>query len=349
MKFLKILVTTSILASSLLAIEPIAKESGWSGIVLMGAGSIKYKNNEIAGNRLLDVENKSISNYGSPESQSTAFPLLTGNAKYTLQDKKTEIFIGNSLEDYLRMDSSLSLGIRHSYKDIGIIGVRILASVTPTDVWEDPFYKGGDRTDTQRTSAGIGLKWESILGSNFEVDVRARNIDFDNDKNGAYLVNNGLAGTSTGDNGSLYISDTQQKLLKRDGTLASTEILYTYVVKKSNIIIPSIKFINDDRDGNARDNVRTDIKLSYFYMSKKFVVATNIFLGSSSYDENNPIFNKKQDTDFIGGGVNITYKNIFNSPNWNLNAGVYASKGDSDIDFYDTSIFMATIGMAYRF
>ena len=353
MKLFKLAITCSLIVSSLLAIEPISKESGWSGFVLLGAGTIEYENNEVAGNQMVDVEDKTISNYGSPNSQSTAIPVFTGTVKYTLEDKKTEIFIGNSLEDYLRMDSSLSLGIRHDFKDVGILGIRLLASTVPTDVWEDPFYKGGDRTDTERTSAGIGLKWESIFGSNFEIDMRARNIEFDKDRNGASLNENlggnGAAGTSTGDNGAMYISDAGQRLLEREGSIAITEILYTYTLNDSNIFVPSVKFTNDDRDGDARDYTKAEIKISHMYHNKRWVYVGNIFVGSSEYDEDNPVFGKKQDTDFIGAGINVTYKNIFNLKNWSLNAGVYASEGDSDIDFYDTEIFMATIGMAYRF
>ena len=353
MKIIKTLLATSLIASSLMAIEPIQKEAGWSGFILMGGGYLQYENNEVAGNRLVDVEDKQISNYGSPDSQSTGTPVITGTARYTLENKKTEFFIGNSLEDYLRMDATLALGVRHDFEGLGIMGVRLLASITPTEVWEDPFLKNQDRSDTERTSTGLGLKWESILGSNFEIDIRARKFEFDNDRNGESLnIDKGATGPlggATGDNGAVYIDNAGQKLLEREGTMASIEVLYTWDMNKNNFLIPALKFTNDDRDGDARDSTRTELKLSHIFINQNWIVASSIYAGQASFDEENPIFQKKQDTDFLGGGMNITYKNIFGWQDWNLNGGFYASQGDSDIDFYDTKLFIATLGVAYSF
>jgi len=353
MKILNSILTASLLITSAMAIEPIQKEAGFSGFVLMGGGYLAYENNEIAGNRLFNVQDSTLDNYGSPTEKKIGIPIFTGTVRYTLENKKTEFFIGNSLEDYLRMDATLALGVRHQFDGIGILGIRLLASTTPTDVWEDPFYKDGNRNDTERKSAGIGLKWESIMGSNFEVDIRARNISFDNDRNGASLnenlTGNGPAGTPTGDHGAVYISNAGQKLLEREGTLTSIEGLYTWNIDGNNFLIPSLKFTNDDRDGDARDSTRADLQLSHIFMNKTWIVASSLYVGSSSYDKDNPVFLKKQDTDYVGGGINLTYKDIFGWKDWALNAGAYASKGDSDIEFYDTNILLATAGIAYSF
>lgn len=354
MKTVKTLLLTSLIIASALAIEPIKKEAGWSGFIILGGGYLKYENNEVAGNRLVDVEDKQIDNLGSPDSQTTGIPVVTGIVRYTLDNKKTEFFLGNSLEDYLRMDATLALGVRHDFENIGILGIRLLASVTPTDVWEDPFHRGSDRSDTERTSAGIGLKWERIMDTKFEIDFRGRNIEFDRDRNGESLNAErdpglGTVGDLIGDNGAHYIDNSGQKLLEREGTHASLELLYTWKMNDDNRLIPAVKFMNDDRDGEARDNTRTELKLSHIYTNKKWLVATSLYAGASSYDKENPVFEKKQDTDYLGGGMNITRKDIFGWKDWGLNGGFFASQGDSDIDFYDTSMFIATLGVVYRF
>lgn len=339
---------SSLLASAAMAIEPMQKEAGWSGFLLMGAGYLKYENNEIAGNRLFNVSDTRLDDYGSAKSKSIGIPVLTGTASYTLEGSKTEFFIGNSLEDYLRMDATLALGVRHQFDGVGILGIRLLASTTPTDVWEDPFYKGGDRRDTERKSKGLGLKWESIMSSNFEIDIRARKMEFDNDRNGESL-NDGIGGLPTGDNGAFTIDNAGQKLLEREGNLVSAEVLYTWTMNPNNFLIPAIKFTNDDRDGDARDNTRAELKLSHIFMNPKWIVASSIVAGKASFDKENPIFLKKQDTTQIGMGINVTYKNVFGWKHWNVNGGFYASQGDSDIDFYDTKLFLATLGVAYSF
>jgi len=336
MKIINSLIATIMVSSSLIALEPMAKESGFSGFAVLGTGYIEYKSNEVAGNKLVDLKNERITGYGTPSKQSQSIPVITGTVKYTLEDKKTEFFLGNSLEDYLRMDSSLSLGVRHKFDDIGILGIRILASVSPTKVYEDPLSVGIKRNTTERTSAGLGIKWENIMDSNFEVDIRARNIEFENDLNGLSLV-----GTT--------INIAEYKDLERDGTMTSAELLYTVSLNEHHTLVPSIKFTSNDRDGAARDYTQSEVKLSYFYFSQKWIVSTLIYAGESSYDKRNPVFDKKQDTDFLGAGVNVTYKQPFGWKHWGINAGFFASRGDSDIDFYDTRLTLATIAVAYHF
>ncbi len=349
MKIVKILISTSLIVSSLMALEPMQKEAGWSGFVLMGGGGISYESSEISGLKILDLDHKTIQDRSSAKTESGFLPMLTGTVQYTLEDKKTEFFAGNSLEDFLRFDMSLALGARHQFDGVGILGVRFLFSTTPTQVWEDPLLTGVERTSTDRTSKGLGLKWESIMGSNFEVDVRARKFEFDTDRNGISLIDNANAGTSAGTNGEVYITSAQQKLLEREGNMVSIEGLYTWHVNQSHFLIPSIKLTDDNRDGDARDNTRIDLKLSYVFINQHWTVASLVSLGKASYDTENPIFQKKQDTNLMNLGINATYKQVFDWKHWSLNANVFMAKGDSDIDFYDQSLYVATVGVVYSF
>ena len=61
MRVLKSVVLASFLVSSAMAIQPIQKEAGWSGFILLGVGGLNFKNNEVAENSLVDVEDKRIS------------------------------------------------------------------------------------------------------------------------------------------------------------------------------------------------------------------------------------------------------------------------------------------------
>ena len=208
---------------------------------------------------------------------------------------------------------------------------------------------GVKREKTDRTSSGVGLKWERIMDSNFEVDFRFRNIDFDNDTNGLSLVNNGSAGTSAGSNGEVYITSDEQKLLSRTGTESTVEFLYTWNLDNKNFIIPSFTYTNHNRDGAARDNDEVELKLTHAYWGSKWVVSSNVFIGTALFDQENPVYNKKQDANSFGAGVNITYKEPFGWEKFGINANIATAKSDSEIDFYDSELFVATIGLAYRF
>ena len=349
MNIIKSLITALLLSNTVMAIEPIQEEAGWSGFLVLGAGHLKYKNNEVAGSELVDVEDKQINHLGSASYQTTTLPVVTGTLRYTLENKKTELFVGNSLEDFLRMDATLALGIRHDFDGIGILGVRILASATPTEVWEDPFLTGMDRTSTDRSSAGLGLKWERILDSKFDIDFRVRDVTFKNDINGLALVDNLNAGSSAGANGEVFITDTQQKLLEREGILASLELLYTWRVNQNNLLSPSVKYIVNDRDGKARDFSQAEVQLGHAFFNRKWLIATNVFVGQSEYDTENPIFNEYEDKFYYGAGVNATYKRPFGWEHWGVNINASAIKGNSEIDFYDTSAYLVSLALAYNF
>ena len=48
-------------------------------------------------------------------------------------------------------------------------------------------------------------------------------------------------------------------------------------------------------------------------------------------------------------GINATYKQMFGWKHWSLNTNAFMAKGDSDIDFYDQSLYVATVGVVYSF
>lgn len=346
-------VVKSILVVALLAgyagAESIQRESGWSGTILFGGGYGEYKNSEILGTRTMDFEVKRIDNLGSPSSESAIYPILLGVVRYTLDDKKTEIFVDNVTDDFPAMQTSAGLGIRHDFEDVGIVGLRLFKSSTPTKVWEDPFLLGQNRTSTDQTFGGIAIKWERVMGSNFEIEIQARKVELDTDNNAQSLVNAGLAGTSTGYNGSYYITQSEQQLLKRSGNMSSAKLLYIYPLNANNFLIPTLKLTSNNSDGNARDYINSEIGITHFYGSQRWSVGTSIQVSSSTYSKENPIFQKKQDTNYLSAGVDVTYKNIFGLDHWSLNGTAYVSSGNSNIDFYDSSLWATSLGVIYTF
>jgi len=342
MKISKSLLATSISlavlmqASSVMAADAMQKEAGWSGYVLLGAGYMEMENSEIAGTKIIDLENKQINNYSSPPSQSSAIPVLNGKVRYTLDDKTTEFFLGNEMNDYLSLDAGIALGVRHEFNGIGIMGARLLVSTSPTEVYEDPLLTGANRKKTDRTAAGGGLKWEKIMESNFDLDITARNLNVDKDRNGQSVV-----GT--------VITQAEQKSLERDATIATAQVLYTFDINKENQLIPAAMYIDTNADGSARDNTAYEIQLQHVYMGGHWVVKTTVAGGASSYDKKNPVFNDKQDTTYWEAGTNVTYMQPYGWKDWGISGGLLASAGNSDINFYDTQIFVAYAGMMYMF
>lgn len=333
MKILKILPLSTLLFASLMALEPINEESGFSGFILLGASNVWLKSSEIAGSSTLDFKNEIIYNHSSPNTKSAISPLFVGELKYTLSDKETEFFVGSSPEDLFSFDTSAALGARHNFKNVGTVGARLLTSTTPANVWQDSFLVGSKRVETKRQLHGMGVKWESIFDSNFEIDIRARKVTIDNDRNGE----------------STSLAGAQIAQLKREGSINSAELLYTYKIEKGNMLVPSLKYTNNNADGSAISNNRVNLKLSHIYSIEKWLFVTTADIGQSYHKEQNPLFNQKQDALSYLLGANITYKKPFGLDKVGIYSSVIVANSNSKIDFYDTNIFVVTLGATYSF
>jgi len=306
---------------SALAGDPIQSTSGWSGDVFAGAGTIELRNNEVAGNKLVDLRDKYIDDLGDASSQSAGTGVVNFKLRYTLTNKKTEVFAGTDEADSLRMDNTTGIGIRHAMQGKGIVGVRALigSSIAATQVYNDPFNTSR-RKKTDRETMGGDVKWENIMDSNFDVDMRMRKINVVNDRNGDYLVD--VVGSITAGEG----ND-----LDRDGNLTNLEVKYTYAINKTNIIVPFAMYTDNDRHGKARDFPQGDVGMEYLY------------------NNDNPVVDDKQDTNFWSDSSKVSYAKPYGMKNWDLSGDALMSVCNSDISFYNTRIFVAYVGAGYKF
>ncbi len=100
-------------AGSAMAIEPLPKKKGWSGFVLLGGGFMNVKSNTIAGNQIIDIGDETIGGiFNSPGFDSKAVPTISFGLNYTFKNLKTQWFIGNDMEDYVRLDLIMATGVR---------------------------------------------------------------------------------------------------------------------------------------------------------------------------------------------------------------------------------------------
>ncbi len=92
-------------ATPAFSIQPIPQDSGFSGFINFGAGAITAKSNMIAGNDLANIGKKRIDSLtDSPDSESDVILILNGELAYTFASTRTQVFIGNTLEDFVRFE-----------------------------------------------------------------------------------------------------------------------------------------------------------------------------------------------------------------------------------------------------
>jgi hypothetical protein len=324
-------------ASPSLALEPIPKQDGFSGVIGAGANYFNFESNDIAkiaGIEVSDPRASSLSPGGGeePESESSVLPSLNFDLRYTLGSSQTQFFLANTLFDLVKLDSFTELGVRQQFSDRSILSVGIVFSGM-VEVYSDPYLQGVDRTETDRTATGVRLVYDKIMGTGFGLEVMARKIDIDQERSGV----------------SLPLTPAQRGLLDRNATETSVGVQYAFMIDESQSIIPAVSFINYDADGDAMKNQRFQIEATYVFRSQVFDFALNAMFASASYDETNPVFNKEEEDTVYGVFAKGVYKNLLDVSGLDLVGQAGYEVKDADIDFLNSQATLAGLILQYRF
>jgi hypothetical protein len=141
------------------AATAVADEPGFSGFFNLGVTAASAKSNLIA--ELGDDEIDNIDDSPGSESSTSITPGLS--LTYTFDNLSSEVYLGNSLEDFIRFDFSTVIGFRQQVSEVGIFDIALLASPVATEIWKDPYAAGVKRDETDRSAAGIRIEARSGL------------------------------------------------------------------------------------------------------------------------------------------------------------------------------------------
>jgi hypothetical protein len=325
----------AIWAGQSLAIEPIPRKDGFSGVIGAGANYFNFKSNEIAKVAGVEVSEKNVSSTGEPESKSSALPSLNFDLRYTLGSSQTQFFLANELFDLVKLDSYTELGVRQQFADRSILSVGVVFSGM-VKVYSDPYVLDTDRGDTKRTATGVRVVYDKIMGSGLALEAMYRKIDIDEERSGTQ--------------GGFGLTPSQIALLDRNAKETSVGAQYTIMVGEGQAIIPGFTFINYDADGDAITHKRYQFDATYAYRSKEFDVALNLlFAFTGDYDQSNPLFDKKQNDTVYGGFIKGVYKNLADVQGLDLVGKAGAESMDADIDFLNSQAVIAGASVQYRF
>lgn len=328
----------SLYTTTAFAIDPIPEESGFSGFFSLGAGVVKAKNNMVAGNKFVDISEASIdAPLSSPDSETEVMPAVNFELNYTFADTRTQIFLGNALEDVVRFDLATLLGVRQDLQDFGIVAASLVFNALATEVWEDPYDTTRKRDETDKTSTGIRLTWDKIMGSRFQIETTFRDVEVDKERSGR----------------SLPLTPGQRDMLRREGDYFKTEVLYRFRITDQHRLIPAFIFAKDDLDGDAMSQDTFDFQLTYLYLGNKISMVANCLIGTSENDKRNPIFRKTQEDDRFGASVAAFY----HMPGWepmgcrsfSFWGSLSYFKSDANISFYEAESTSLLAGVILRY
>jgi hypothetical protein len=320
------------------AVTIIPEKSGVSGYVNLGAGAIGIESNLLAGlaRGIVDVGDAVTDDInGSPGSDSAAVPMLNFELSYTFAESRTQLYLGNLLEDFLTFDLSGMAGIRQDVGGAGIFGLALVNTSLSADVWEDPYQTGVKRDDTERTWKGYRASWERIFDSGLELQYSSKKIDIDNERSGE----------------GLGLSAAERSLLDRNGDLNRLEAGYEFrLAEGRQILTPKLVYRDADLDGGAMANDGYGATLNYIYVQdKRWRWVFNLAYQNFEFDKINPVYGMQDEADNYGVSATVFYSEPFGWKPWALNVTAGYFEEDHDIDFYDTSVAAFTVGLFRRF
>jgi len=318
------------------ALEPIPKESGFSGFIRPGVGAMRYKTNMVASFLGFDLSDKKTDSLDdSPDAESTGVALVPFSLEYTFASTRTQLFLGTDLTDLIRFNYAQQLGVKQQIGRFGLLQGGVLFSGIPAKVWKDPYLVGQDRDDTKRKSNGGRLTWDRIFGSQLQLQYTYRKIDIDSEKSGDSLPS---------------LTESERDRLDRNGDRHIGEILYRFNFAQKHWLAPAFIYAKNDLDGKAMAGDAYDFQLTYSYFGDPIIFIANGFIGQEDFDKKNPIFDKTRNDDRFGFNAQILYKNPWDWRLFGSNPLNFYISGawigiDSNIDFYDQEAIFATAGV----
>lgn len=323
---------TGMVSAELLSIP---EEGGLSGYVNVGASWLKVRTNSFVGTRMKTLGSETNSSlFNKPDSERTLTPMFNGELSYTFADSRTQLFAGNSMEDWLRLDLATALGVRQELPDKSILAGSFLFSAIPTEVWEDPFVTGDKRDETDRTSAGGRIAWGRLFGTTLQLQYSYRDIDIDDE----------LSGESVG-----LLTSAGRARLDRNGHQHRTEVMYTWKIAENQWLSPRLRYDRNEMDGEAMANDSYDMTVTHVCAGATCRLVTNLSVGYAEYDGNHPVFVKEREDYKYGVSTTLFYPNFLNNPNLMGNVGVGYWRQNSNMAFYDDEIIAVSVGTTYTF
>jgi len=322
------------------AVPVVPDKSGWSGQVNVGMGAGTSESNMLAGIASVDLGKNRISSLeDSPDSEDIVVPVVRFELGYTLGDTGTQFYAGNQVPDYVSFDLETTLethlGVRQDIPGIGTVDFSLAMSSLPIDVWKDPYVVDASRGDTERTTSGIHIAWDRIFSTPLEVVYSAMEIELDDERSGSSEA--------------LGLSGADQRLLRREGMVYRLDLRYDWTINERHRLVPGIAYLDFNLDGDAMKEDGLGLQLKYLYQVNRWRIVSEVYYQDLEADTRNPIYGKERQMETLGASITTFYARPFGLDNWSANATLGYQDDDSNIDFYDASFGLVSIGMLYRF
>jgi len=310
----------------------LATEPGFDFVLNInaGIGQAQSQSNTDKGNAVT----YDLNNAGNEQSGVAAFAL--GRLSYTLSNKKTQLFFGNSEDNVVTGDFKAELGISQEFDNGTIATLAYVPLLAKSEAWQDPFATKIKRSTTDVDSQGARVRFENLFSQPLTIEYTWAEADFEQD--------------FSGQQAHLGLSSAQQALLKRDADYHQAHVEYAYALNDIFTIQPSFTYTLGDSQGQAMAFEQGELKATLIsQLSERSQLATSLSFGQASYDHSHPVFNKVRADDSWETFLFYSYDRPFDWDNTTFTAMAFYGQKDSNINFYDEQGSGVSIGAAYRF
>ena len=326
------LLTTSLLLAPPPSMADLAEESGFGFVLNINAGMGQEQSQSNT-----DKENAITQNlHTAGNKQDTIGGFALGRLSYTLSNKKTQFFFGNSEDNVVVGDFKAELGISQEFNDGTIATLAYVPLLAKSEAWQDPFVTKTKRSTTDVESHGTRVRFENLFSQPLTLEYTWAEADFEQDLSGQHP--------------SLALSSAQQALLKRDADYHQMQVEYAYPINDIFAIQPSFTYTLGDSQGKAMAFEQGELQVTLIsQLSERSNLAASVSLGQSSYDHSHPIFNQVREDEHFATFLFYSYDRPFNWDNTTFTAMAFYGQKDSNINFYDEQSSGVSIGAAYSF
>jgi len=323
-------VVLSVLVSGYCVAEPLSKTAGWEFTLNLNAG---YTHSQSQLNTDDDNEiTNDLNNSGQSTSSAILFPL--GRIQYTLADLKTQFFLGNSRDQVSTAQFQYEIGATHRFDDNSKLTLAFFPKLSLfNETWKDPFLVGSKREVTDQDVGGGRIALENVLGSPFTLKYAIADSDIDDEQSGLSQLTD--------------ISEINS--LKRDSVFQRFEIETMFPISKGIFLKPTLQYTNRNAEGDANSYDQYTAQLALLVFRQQYSLITTINTGVRYYQEENPIFDEKQNSQQFGILSIYSYKKPFNWENWSWTLMAGYNEENSDINFYDTKGLILSTGMTFEY
>lgn len=289
-------------------------EPGFSGFLMVGGG---FSSGKTGLDDAAEDDDKTIGSLNeSGKSRSEFMPIFDGALNYNFMETGTMVSINS--ENGWGMDISQFVGGLGMFSTGGHFGTE--------DVWADPYLTGTPRSKTDRDVLAFNFGWEQIMESDFSICYTLQTIDVDNDTAGK-----------------------QDARLKRDGTIHNFNLSYLLFSNDAHALLTGLGYEIGNLDGSAQEYKGYELFLSHCYTGNEWDLTTSLSYGKKDFDKSHPKFNKTRDDNSYAVDTAYTLYNPFGFQDYFVTLfGGYEAR-DSNISFYDSSVFSSGLAVGLTF